>query len=394
MAEHSLLFTLVAATVLAFLFGFAAQRLRIPPLVGYMLAGVVVGPNSPGFVADVALAQEMAEIGVILLMFGVGLKISPADLLRHGRVAIPGAIVQMATATVLGLGAGQLLGFPAAEALTIGVALSVASTVVLLRALEARRLQDTSAGKLVVGWLVIEDIAIVLAIVAMPAIVAAARGGEDGGALGPALLMTIGRIAAFVALMIIVGGRVFPWLIIRVAHARSRELLSLASLALALGMAYVAYAIFDASFALGAFLAGVALNGSRMSHNVAEHSLPLRDTFAVLFFVSVGMLFDWRVLIEEPVAVALFLAVVVIGKGLVALAVARFLGATPLEQRVAGASLAQIGEFSFILAGLGVSLGILSETGRDLVLATALLSILVNPLLFRLVEREPHSAPA
>ncbi len=388
-ADHMLIDMLVVATVLAFLLGLLAQRLRLPPLVGYMLAGVAVGPATPGYVGDLGLAQELAEIGVILLMFGVGLKISLADLWSTRRVALPGAIVQMATATILGLLVGRhLLGFGSKESLVLGLSLSVASTVVLLRALEARQMVDSSAGRLVVGWLVVEDIAIVLAIVALPAVAATLdASGPVARDLGPTLGLTFLKIAAFVGLMILVGSRVFPWLIVKVAHSRSRELLSLGSLALSLGMAWVAYSVFDASFALGAFLAGVALNGTRLSASVAENSLPLRDTFAVLFFVAVGMLFDWRILVERPGSILLLVSIIVIGKGLAAFAIARLLGTSRRDSFHAAAALGQIGEFSFVLAGMGRELGILSAEAHGLVLASALLSILVNPLMFHLAER-------
>lgn len=389
MTSHALIDMLVAATVLAFAFGFVAQRLKLPPLVGYMLAGIAVGPHTPGYVGDIVLAQQMAEIGVILLMFGVGLKISLGDLWATRRVALPGAIVQMGAATLLGLLAGRhLLGFGLRESLVLGVSLSVASTVVLLRALEARRMVDSPAGRLVVGWLVVEDIAIVLAIVALPALVASFDAeGAVQGQLGLTLLLTFVKIAAFVGLMVLVGSRLFPWLIVRVAHSRSRELLSLGTLALSLGMAWVAYSVFDASFALGAFLAGVALNGTRLSAGVAENSLPLRDTFAVLFFVAVGMLFDWRILVERPGGVLLLVAIIVAGKGIAAYAIARALGTPRSDSLYAMAALAQIGEFSFVLAGMGLALGVLSAEAHGLVLAAALLSILVNPLLFHLAGR-------
>lgn len=385
MTDHSFLTTLVAAVVLAFLLGFLAQRLKLPPLVGYMGAGILVGPHTPGYVGDLNLAQQLAEIGVILLMFGVGLKISAKELWETRAVALPGALVQMATATLLGLGVGLLLGFPLAESALLGMCLSVASTVVLLRALEARRMVGTRPGRLVVGWLVVEDIAIVLLIVALPAVTASLLPGESQAAegLGATLTLTFVKIGAFVGLMTLVGGRVFPWLIVRVAHSRSRELLSLGTLALALGVAYTAYAVFDASFALGAFLAGVSLNGTRMSANVAENSLPLRDTFAVLFFVAVGMLFDWHILLERPGAVLLLVGIIVIGKGLAAFLIARALGTSKPDSLHAAAALAQIGEFSFLLAAMGLSLGIMSEESYALVIAAALISIMINPLLFQ-----------
>jgi CPA2 family monovalent cation:H+ antiporter-2 len=391
MPDYSLITTLVAAVVLAFGFGMAAQRLRLPPIVGYILAGVAVGPHTPGFVGDIGLALQLAEIGVILLMFGVGLKISLADLWAVRTIALPGALVQMSTATLLGWAAGLALGMSHAEGLLLGFSLSVASTVVLLRALEERRLVKSAEGRLCVGWLVVEDIAIVLGIVALPALVATwGSAGADAGLqqpVGVTLGLTFVKIAAFVAVMIVVGGRVFPWLIVKVAHTRSRELMSLCALALALGIAYTAYAVFDASFALGAFLAGVALNGTKLSQNVAENSLPLRDTFAVLFFVSVGMLFDPRILLDYPLGVATVLAIIVLGKGLAALAIT---GAfrLPLGRGLfVAAALAQIGEFSFVLASLGVTLGVLSQTSYNLILAGALFSIMLNPLLFTLAQR-------
>jgi CPA2 family monovalent cation:H+ antiporter-2 len=389
MTDHGFITTLVAAVVLAFLLGFLAQRLKLPPLVGYMGAGILVGPHTPGYVGDMNLAQQLAEIGVILLMFGVGLKISAKELWETRAVALPGALVQMATATLLGLGVGLLLGFPLAETALLGMCLSVASTVVLLRALEARRMVGTRVGRLVVGWLVVEDIAIVLLIVALPAVTASLLPGESQAAegLGATLTLTLVKIGAFVGLMTLIGGRVFPWLIVRVAHSRSRELLSLGTLALALGVAYTAYAVFDASFALGAFLAGVSLNGTRMSSSVAENSLPLRDTFAVLFFVAVGMLFDWHILVERPGAVVLLVDIIVIGKGLAALLIARALGTSKPDSFHAAAALAQIGEFSFLLAGMGLSLGVMSEESHALVIAAALISIMINPLLFQWAAR-------
>jgi monovalent cation:H+ antiporter-2, CPA2 family len=392
MADYSLITTLVAAIVLAFVFGFAAQRLKLPTIVGYILAGVMVGPHTPGFVGDIDLALQLAEIGVILLMFGVGLKLSLPDLWAVRGVALPGALVQMTTATLLGWGSGLLLGLGHAESLLLGFSLSVASTVVLLRALEERRLVKSHQGRLCVGWLVVEDIAIVLGIVALPALVATWGPAADGAAglqqpIGVTLGLTIIKIAAFVAVMIVVGGRVFPWLIVRVAHTKSRELMSLCALALALGIAYTAYAVFDASFALGAFLAGVALNGAAISHNVAENSLPLRDTFAVLFFVSVGMLFDPNVLVDYPLGVAVVVAIIVVGKGAAALALTSLFRLPRSTGLFVAAALAQIGEFSFVLASMGAALGVLSPLSYNLILAGALFSIMLNPLTFKLAER-------
>lgn len=388
MEHHGLILNLVAAITLAFFFGAIAQRLRISPLVGYLVAGVAVGPFTPGFVGDSDLAAQFSEIGVILLMFGVGLKFSLQDLWAVRGVAVPGALVQMTVATLLGYAVGSLMGMGAAEALMLGFSLSVASTVVLLRALEERHLVKTENGRICVGWLVIEDIAIVLGIVLLPAL--ASAGQSDGAALTTtltALGLTIGKIALFVALMLFVGARFFPWLIVQVAHLKSRELLSLGTLTLALGIAWVAYELFDASFALGAFLAGVVLNGTKFTHKIAEDSLPLRDTFAVLFFVSVGMLFDPMTLVREPIGVAAVVAIIVIGKAAAALAITTLYKLPLRTGMMIAASLAQIGEFSFVLAGMGVRLELLSEDTYNLILASALISIAVNPLLFKAAER-------
>jgi CPA2 family monovalent cation:H+ antiporter-2 len=321
-------------------------------------------------------------------MFGVGLKFSLRDLWEVKGVALPGALVQMTAATLLGYGVGALMGLGAAESLMLGFSLSVASTVVLLRAMEDRKLLKTNEGRICVGWLVIEDIAIVLGIVLLPSLAAAAQGeaGATTSATLAALGMTVGKIAIFVALMLFVGARVFPWLIVQVAHLKSRELLSLGTLTLALGIAWVAYELFDSSFALGAFLAGVVLNGSKFTHQIAEDSLPLRDTFAVLFFVSVGMLFDPMTLLRNPLGVAAVVAIIVIGKGAAALATTSLYKLPLPTGMLIAASLAQIGEFSFVLAGLGARLELLSQETYNLILAGALISIALNPVLFRIAE--------
>lgn len=394
--SHALIVNLVAAIALAFFFGAIAQRLRISPLVGYLLAGVAVGPFTPGFVGDTNLAMQFAEIGVILLMFGVGLKFSLADLWSVRGVALPGALVQMTSATLLGYAVGALMGLGAAESLMLGFSLSVASTVVLLRALEDRHLLKTENGRICVGWLVIEDIAIVLGIVLLSTLAGLANG--NGGAnwsvtLG-ALGFTIAKIGVFVALMLFIGGRVFPWLIVQIAHLKSRELLSLGTLTLALGIAWVAYELFDASFALGAFLAGVVLNGTKFTHRIAEESLPLRDTFAVLFFVSVGMLFDPMTLVRAPIGVFAVVAIIVVGKSAAALAITTLYKLPLRTGLLIAASLAQIGEFSFVLAGMGVTLGLLSQETYNLILASALISIALNPLLFRFAESFDDGAAA
>jgi monovalent cation:H+ antiporter-2, CPA2 family len=387
MEKYVLISTIVFGLVLAFIFGFIANRLKLSPIVGYLLAGVAVGPYTPGFVGDSDLALQLAEIGVILLMFGVGLKFSLEDLWSVRGVALPGAIVQMSAATLLGIGFGTLIGLPLAESLVLGVSLSVASTVVLLRALEERKLVKTENGRICVGWLVVEDVAIVLAIVLLPTVVAIGQGGGMSEAAGARLFETLLKIAAFVALMLVVGARVFPWLIIQIAHTKSRELMGLGTLALALGVAYAAYTLFDASFALGAFLAGVMLNGTAFTHKIAEDSQPLRDTFAVLFFVSVGMLFNPAVLVEQPLQIAAVVGIVILGKGLAALAITTLFKLPLATGLMIAVALAQIGEFSFVLAGLGRQLGVLGDDTYNLILAAALISIALNPFLFALIER-------
>jgi len=389
-----LIVIIVAGQGLAFIFGAIAHRLRLSPLVGYLLAGVAVGPFTPGIVANQPLADELAEIGVILLMFGVGLHFSFKELLSVRKIAVPGAIVQIAVATLLGMGLAWLLGWPPAAGFVFGLALSVASTVVLLRALQERRLIETERGRVAVGWLIVEDLAMVLALVLLPAIAEALSDNTtstsaDSIGLAGALALTLGKVAAFVALMLIVGRRVIPWVLHYVAHSGSRELFRLAVLVIALGVAFGAATLFGVSFALGAFFAGMILSESELSQQAAEETLPLRDAFAVLFFVSVGMLFDPHILVQQPLLLLATLAIIIIGKSLAALLIVRLFGYPPTTALTISASLAQIGEFSFILAGLGVTLGLLPEAGRDLILAGAILSILLNPLIFTLVERLP-----
>ncbi|RAK67185.1 cation:proton antiporter [Phenylobacterium kunshanense] len=381
----SLILTLVGGFVLAFVLGMLANRLKLSPLVGYLLAGVVVGPFTPGYVADTELAPQLAEIGVILLMFGVGLHFSPKDLMQARKLAVPGAIAQITAATALGWGLGRLMGLPHVEAALLGFALSVASTVVLIRALEERKQIKTEIGRIAVGWLIVEDLVIVVALVLLPLLIGAGSG--EPAAVWGQIGWTLAKVAAFVALMLIVGGKVLPWLLVRIAHTRSRELFTLGVLSIALGIAWVAYEVFGASFALGAFVAGLVLNGSPLGHNAAERSLPLRDAFAVLFFVSVGMLFDPTVLLREPLAVAAVLGIVVIGKSVAALAITTLFRLDRATSVTVAASLAQVGEFSFILAGLGVTLGALSRETHDLILAAALLSISLNPFVFALADR-------
>ena len=383
----SLILTLVGGFVLAFAFGMLAHRLKLSPLVGYLVAGVLVGPYTAGFVADTELAPQLAEIGVILLMFGVGLHFSPKDLMQVRKVAVPGALGQIAVATVLGWALGRfVLKLTDVEALLMGFALSVASTVVLLRALEERKQVKGEIGRIAVGWLIVEDLVIVIALVMLPMVVVPAGTPMDLGALGANVGWTLLKVALFVGVMLVVGGRVMPWLLIRIAHTKSRELFTLGVLAIALGIAWVAYFLFH-SFALGAFLAGLVMNASPLGHNAAERSLPLRDAFAVLFFVSVGMLFDPMILVREPWAVLGVLGIIIVGKSVAALAITKQFGLDRRTGFTVAASLAQIGEFSFILAALGVSLGALSRETHDLILAAALLSISLNPFVFKLTDR-------
>ncbi len=380
-----LIATVAMGFVLAFAFGFAADRLRLPPLVGYLLAGIAVGPFSPGFVADVDMAGQLAEMGVILLMFGVGLHFSAADLMAVRWIAIPGAVAQIAVATLLGMGIAALWGWSLGAGLVLGLSLSVASTVVLLRALEDRNGLATSNGRIAVGWLIVEDLAMVLTLVLLPAF-AEMLGGipqpHGAGGIWLALVVTLGKVAAFVALAVLLGPRVVPWILTQVARTGSRELFTLSVLALALGIAYGSAEIFGVSFALGAFFAGVVLSESDFSHRAAHESLPLQDAFAILFFVSVGMLFDPTVLIRDPLSVLAVLLVIILGKSIIAFGIVLALGYPPATALIVSASLAQIGEFSFILAGLGIAMGLMPEEGRDLVLAGALLSITLNPLAF------------
>ncbi|MBG6247435.1 MULTISPECIES: YbaL family putative K(+) efflux transporter [Symbiopectobacterium] len=387
-ATTPLISTIAVGLVLAFLLGILANRLRISPLVGYLVAGVLVGPFTPGFVADTALAPELAELGVILLMFGVGLHFSLKDLMAVKSIAIPGAIAQIAFATLLGMGLSTLLGWSLASGLVFGLCLSTASTVVLLRALEERQLIDSQRGQIAIGWLIVEDLAMVLTLVLLPAF-RDMIGAEhaDTGKLIRDLAWTIGKVVAFITLMIVVGRRLVPCVLAKSAATGSRELFTLAVLAMALGIAFGAVKLFDVSFALGAFFAGVMLNESELSQRAAHDTLPLRDAFAVLFFVSVGMLFDPMILVNEPMAVIITLAIIVFGKSAAAFVLVRMFGHSKRTALTISTSLAQIGEFAFILAGLGVVLGLLSEQGRNLVLAGAILSIMINPLLFNLLER-------
>jgi CPA2 family monovalent cation:H+ antiporter-2 len=382
-----LIATIAAAFGLALLLGFAAARVNMPALVGYLLAGVIIGPATPGFVADVDITGQLAEIGVMLLMFGVGLHFSLNELLAVRKIALPGAVVQMAVATALGMGVAMLWGWSLGAGLIFGLALSVASTVVLLKALEAQGVLESPNGRIAVGWLIVEDLAMVLVLVFLPALAGVLGGtAEGGGNLLTTLAITLGQVALFIALMLLVGRRLFPWFLWQVARTRSRELFTLGIIAAAVTIAYGSAMLFGVSFALGAFFAGMVLRESEFSHRAAEETLPLRDAFAVLFFVSVGMQFDPRVLIEQPLQVVAVVGIIVIGKSLAAAFIV-LLFRYPLNTALTvSASLAQIGEFSFILAALGLSLGLLPTQGQSLIVAGALISIALNPLVFRAVE--------
>ncbi len=389
--DVSLIATIAAGFGLAMVFGLIASRLNMPSLVGYLLAGIVVSPSTPGFVADIGLAGQLAEIGVMLLMFGVGLHFSLKDLLAVKRIAVPGAIVQIAVATLLGTGISLTWGWPLGGAIVFGLCLSVASTVVLLRALESRGLLHSINGQIAVGWLVVEDLAMVLVLVLLPAL-AGLFTAADGQDLSPASMsdiwatvgITLAKVTAFIVLMLVVGRRVLPKLLWWVARTGSQELFTLAVVATAVGVAFGAAMLFDVSFALGAFFAGMMMRESEFSHRAADESLPLRDAFAVLFFVSVGMLFDPAVIWDQPFKLLAVIAIIFVGKTAAAVALVLAFNYPLNTALTVGASLAQIGEFSFILAGLGVGLGLMPPEGQSLVLAGALISIALNPAAFTL----------
>ena len=392
--DVTLIATFAVAFVLASIFGYIASRLRLPPLVGYLVAGVLMATSIPGFKADTAMAGQLAEIGVILLMFGVGLHFSLGALLAVRNIAIPGAVVQIVLATLIGAGMAMLWGWTFGAGLILGLALSVASTVVLVKALEERNALGTTNGRIAVGWLIVEDLAMVIVLVLLPALAevlgghaaSGAHGGEDRGLL-MALAVTIVKVAAFAAIALLLGPRVMPWILRQVARTGSRELFTLAVLTLSVGIAFGAAALFDVSFALGAFFAGMVLNESDLSHKAAANSLPLQDAFAVLFFVSVGMLFDPTIIVREPLAVFGVVALILVGKSLVALGLVLALGYPLSTGLTISAALAQVGEFSFILAGLGNAYGLLPAAGLSLIVAGALISITLNPLSFALAAR-------
>ena len=386
--DISLITTVVAALGFGLVFGMLAVRLRLPALVGYLAAGIVIGPATPGFVADMALSSQLAEIGVMLLMFGVGLHFSVDDLLEVKGIALPGAVLQIVVATAMGTAPALAWGWTLGAGLIFGLALSVASTVVLLRALEDRGILDSINGRIAVGWLVVEDLVTVLVLVLLPALAGwlGGTGGHAEGTLWKTIAVTLGQVAVFIAFMLVVGRKLFPWLLWQVARTNSRELFTLCVIAAAMGIAFGSSKIFGVSFALGAFFAGMVLRESALSHRAAEESLPLRDAFSVLFFVSVGMLFDPMVLVQNPLRVLMVVAIILFGKSIAAFALV-LLFRYPLGTAVTvSASLAQIGEFSFILAGLGKSLGLLTAEAQSLILAGAIISIALNPIVFATVE--------
>jgi CPA2 family monovalent cation:H+ antiporter-2 len=392
----SLITTIAAALGFGLVFGYLATRLKLPALVGYLAAGIMLGPATPGFVADAALASQLAEIGVMLMMFGVGLHFSLDDLWAVRRVALPGAVLQIAVATALGMALAHFWGWSVGGGLVFGLALSVASTVVLLRALEERGILDTFNGRIAVGWLVVEDLVTVMVLVLLPAL-AGSLGGISTDAHGMAvppgevdlwgtLAVTLGKVGAFIALMLVVGRKLFPWLLWQVARTGSRELFTLCVIAAAVGIAYGSTHFFGVSFALGAFFAGMVLRESALAHRAAQESLPLRDAFAVLFFVSVGMLFEPSIVTGEPLKLLAVVAIIVFGKSLAAFVLVVLLRYPAKTALMVSASLAQIGEFSFILAALGLSLKMMPAEGQSLILAGAIISIALNPVVFRLTK--------
>jgi monovalent cation:H+ antiporter-2, CPA2 family len=385
---HPLIEIIVFSVVLASIFGYIAKRMKLPTILGYLLAGVMIGPYTPGFVGDLHLSAQLAEIGVILLMFGVGLHFSPKDLYKIRSIAIPGAIIQILSAIVLGTGIAMMCGYTLIQGITFSVPLSVASTVVLLRALEQRKLLTTQAGAISVAWLVVEDIVMVLAIVLLPVLANIALEDTDisAGDISLDIIWILIKISCFVGIMFVIGHNILPKMLMSVIRTKSRELISLVILAIALGFAYAAYKVFDASFALGAFLAGLMLNESEIGSKTVQQHLPLKDVFAVLFFVSVGMLFDPMVITKTPFMILAALGVVIIGKSLAAFAITKLYKQTMETSLIVAISLAQIGEFSFIFAGMARQLKLMPANLYDVILTCALISIAINPLLFKLAR--------
>lgn len=391
--NYPLITTIVVSIVGAFLCGLVANRLKLPAILGYLCAGILIGPHTPGVIADLGLAKQLAEIGVILLMFGVGLHFSLKDLIAVNKIAIPGALFQIFFATTTGIIAGMLMGAQFFESLIFGIAISVASTVVLLRSLEQYRMVSSPVGKIAVGWLIVEDVAMVITIVLLPVVATSIlnKNTLQFTEILYHILSVIIKILIFAIAMIIMGRRILPNLLVYIAKTKSFELMSLGTLAIAMGFAFVAYTFFNASFALGAFLAGMVLNESEIGKKAAKQSLPLRDIFSVLFFISVGMLFDPSVIIREPLMVIATFAIIVIAKPFAAYLITRLFKHSVNDSMIIAVSLAQIGEFSFILAGLALKMGVFSQHLYDLILASALLSIAVNPFLFKFVKNHNKS---
>ena len=390
--ETPLIFLVAMGLVLAFIGGFIAIRLRLSPIIGYLAAGIIMGPYTPGFVGDAHLAGELAEIGVILLMFGVGMHFSIADLWAMRSIAVPGAVIQILVATTLGTCLGLFWGWPFSAGLIFGLALSVASTVVMLRAMESSGRVNTPDGKIAIGWTVVEDIVMVLTLVLLPAFFGQTNGdttepAHAGGAVWLSFIIALAKVAVFIALMLLLGTRIFPWLLRWVERTGSRELFTLAVVALALGIAFGSAKLFGCSFALGAFFAGVVIHQSDLHHRASETLLPLQDAFGTLFFVAIGMLFDPMILVRQPLHVLAVVAIIVIGKSIAAFAIVLLLRRPLSTALIVSAALAQIGEFSFILSALGISLGLISPEAENLIIAGALLSILLNPLIFLAISR-------
>jgi CPA2 family monovalent cation:H+ antiporter-2 len=390
--QAPLLTTFAAAFVLAFLLGALANRLKISPIVGYLIAGIIVGPYTPGFVADAGLAKQLAEMGIILLMFGVGLHFSVKDLMTVGAIVLPGASAQIAAGTGLGTAFGLFMGWPLTAGIVFGFTLSVASTVVLLRALEERRMLPTQRGQIAIGWLIVQDLAMIVALVLLPTLAELLRAppnsmGDGLSSIALTLVLILLKVSAFVAFMLIVGPRIIPWLLTRIAMTGSRELFTLAILAIAMGVAFAAAEFAGASVALGAFFAGVVLAGSELSQNAAERSLPLRDAFAVLFFVAVGMLFNPNILLDNPLVLLAVVLIIVLGNSTAAFLIVGRFGFPVTAAALIAVSLAQIGEFSFILGGLALSHNMIPREAYDLLLGGAIISIMLNPFLFRILDR-------
>lgn len=387
--ELPLVSTIAIGLSAAFVCGFIATKFRLSPLVGYLLAGIIIGPHSPGFIADIDIAEQLSEIGIVLLMFGVGLHFSITDFMEVRRIATVGAIVRIAIVTYIGYFLATLWGWSTGAGLIFGLCLSVASTVVLLRTLEENHLMQTITGRISIGWLIVEDIAMILAMVMIPALATtkAVIGPEEGHSVVMQLGIALGKVGLFAAIMVVAGRRVLPWLLSAVSRTGSRELFTLAAFCMAMGIAFGASILFGVSLALGAFFAGMMIRESDLNHEVADRVLPFQDAFAVLFFVAVGMLFDPSILVDSPDQVLITVLVIMLGKGLLTFGIMRIFGYTNRVSLKISVGLAQIGEFSFILIALGTSLGLMPPEERNLILAGALISIALNPILFRMVRQ-------